>query len=150
MRVFKVRLFLLCTDSLFSGLESYVQSKEFDELYDECATRVAQTPFRDPHSFVSQYDGYDDNEKPSLSPHDVSEVEARCYYAGLSDLTGPRLIFTTSKDNYFVSDEYGDFIRDAKLRPVYKHPRLSENHLWETIRTQVRCCIDVQKTIVSC
>ncbi|TCD65996.1 hypothetical protein EIP91_001943 [Steccherinum ochraceum] len=136
-------------------LESYVQSEEFNNRCDECATQIAQVrTFYDIRSFNSQYDYYyddDDSEADSpKSPHDVSKLEARCYYAGLFDRRGPKLIFRTSKDKYVVPDEYNDSpSRYVKLRPVYEHHKLGENNLWETVREQVVKLLDQRNILHS-
>ncbi|TCD62538.1 hypothetical protein EIP91_006765 [Steccherinum ochraceum] len=147
--------YCFCTLTPSPELESYVQSEEFHTHCDDCAKQIAQCQapmFDKSRSFVSQYDDHGDDDSDAdhpTSPHDVSEVEARCYHAGLSGRRGPKLVFRTSKDKWVVPEEYDEFLYYMKLSPVYEHPKLSEKDLWDKVRAEVVQLLDQRNILHS-
>ena len=142
---FYILLFFFYTDPLvyFSStdcdaLELYVHSPEFDK---ECAMYSKGPPSDDYDSDYSYYGSLleKDDDDFSVSPHDVSKLEAYLYYFGIRGpgRRGPKLIFRTSKDTFKPPSGPEQDLRPMQLLPVYEHHKLGKDDLWATIRSKV-------------
>ena len=89
-----------------------------------------------------------ETDSSSLSPHDVSKVEAYLYYYGIrgSICWGPKLVFRTSKDVFPVPGPE-EYARSMRLLPVYEHQELSKDNLWATIRSKVCDLFEVEQSV---
>ena len=89
-----------------------------------------------------------ETDSSSLSPHDVSKVEAYLYYYGIrgSICWGPKLVFRTSKDVFPVPGPE-EYARSMRLLPVYEHQELSKDNLWDTICSKVCDLFEVEQSV---
>ncbi|KAK7041758.1 hypothetical protein VNI00_009047 [Paramarasmius palmivorus] len=125
-------------------LEIYVKTQEFNE---ECAVYSRGFSKRSDGDNNSDYycdhslwDTSDSSNISESSPYDVSKLEAHLYFAGVRgpNRHGPKLIFRTSKDVFEPPTGPEAYRRLMQLRPVYEHPKLGKDNLWEFIRSEVR------------
>lgn len=83
-----------------SNVEEHVKSQDFDN---ECRAMLYRKPYEHvsrPPKFDYNFDSLEEsNSDDSSSPHQVSNVEAHLYYAGLGS-KGLKLIYRTSDDKF--------------------------------------------------
>ena len=95
-----------------------------------------------------------DDDSSSISsvescPHDVPKIEANLYFAGLrgANRPSPKLIFRTSSDVFVPPSGPEAYCRLMQLRPVYEHPKLGTDNLWDLIRSEVRDLVNTQGSV---
>jgi hypothetical protein len=134
------------------NLEAHVLSKAFDE---ECAAfaktrkRSSSSSDSDEISLWSNDDASSSVSPVEVFPHDVPQLEAYLYYAGISGPSGrgPKLIYRTSCDKFVPPDGPEAHRRLMKLRTVPVNHKLGEDGLWDRVRAEVRAVLHAQQSV---
>ena len=106
--------------------------------------------YTDPLVYFLVADNLDSSSISSVScPHDVPGIEAHLYFAGLrgANRPGPKLIFRTSSDVFVLLSGPEAYRRLMQLRPVYEHPKLGTDNLWDLVRSEVRDLVNTQGSV---
>ena len=91
-------------------------------------------------------DGVSSATTAELSPHDVSELEANLYYAGVGPKgRGPKLIYRTSSDVFEAPSGPEAYKRLMRVIAVPDDYEFASGVTWDEIRDRVRGLLAMQQ-----
>jgi hypothetical protein len=152
-------LFLCSVDDVNVPVDSklieYVRTADFDIECHRQALKLAdlssdKSSSSEDESFWSSEDNVSSATTVELGPHDIPEIEANLYYAGVSPKQrGPKLIYRTSEDVFQAPsgpEAYKRLMRAIIVPDTYD---FGSNITWDTIRDQARDLLVMQQFLCS-